>query len=229
MPDSSPIWPLTRWESAWHILFPLSCPFCGCKLKIPRRVCEACEKEVHVGRKEVRLQVGNRPFHVYAPFFYQDQVRAAFLRYKFYNRPDLYRFFGDVMAGTLSFLREEQTVITWIPVSLQRKKQRGYDQSELLARRMGKVWKRPALPLLLKKKDNKTQHELSKKERLLNVKGVYEAQGEITGKRILLIDDILTTGSTMQEAASVLSKSGADHVTGVVAAIRGCNQPGRIL
>ena len=143
---------------------------------MPRRVCEACEKEVHVGRKEVRLQVENQPFHVYAPFFYQDQVRAAFLRYKFYNRPDLYRFFGDVMAGTLSFLREEQTVITWIPVSLQRKKQRGYDQSELLARRMGKVWKRPASPLLLKKKDNKTQHELSKKERLLNVKGVYEAQ-----------------------------------------------------
>ena len=166
---------------------------------------------------------------MYAPFFYQDQVRAAFLRYKFYNRPDLYRFFGDVMAGTLSFLREEQTVITWIPVSLQRKKQRGYDQSELLARRMGKVWKRPASPLLLKKKDNKTQHELSKKERLLNVKGVYEAQGEITGKRILLVDDILTTGSTMQEAASVLWKNGADHVTGVVAAIRGCNQPGRIL
>src|SRR5699024_3264493 len=103
-----------------------------------------------------------------------------------------------------------QTVITWIPVSLQRKKQRGYDQSELLARRMGKVWKRPASPLLLKKKDNKTQHELSKKERLLNVKGVYEAQGEITGKRILLVDDILTTGSTMQEAASVLWKNGAD-------------------
>ena len=94
---------------------------------------------------------------------------------------------------------------------------------------MGKVWKRPASPLLLKKKDNKTQHELSKKERLLNVKGVYEAQGEITGKRILLVDDILTTGSTMQEAASVLWKNGADHVTGVVAAIRGCNQPGRIL
>lgn len=196
---------------------------------MPRRVCEDCEKKVHIGRKEVRLQVENQPLTVYTPFFYQDQVRAAFLRYKFYNRPDLYRFFGDVMAGTLSFLREEQTVITWIPVSLQRKKQRGYDQSELLARRMGKVWKRPASPLLLKKKDNKTQHELSKKERLLNIKGVYEAQGEITGKRILLVDDILTTGSTMQEAASVLWKNGADHVTGVVAAIRGCNQPGRIL
>lgn len=131
---------------------------------MPRRVCEDCEKKVHIGRKEVRLQVENQPLTVYAPFFYQDQVRAAFLRYKFYNRPDLYRFFGDVMAGTLSFLREEQTVITWIPVSLQRKKQRGYDQSELLARRMGKVWKRPASPLLLKKKDNKTQHELSKKD-----------------------------------------------------------------
>lgn len=165
---------------------------------------------------------------MYAPFFYQDQVRAAFLRYKFYNRPDLYRFFGDVMAGTLSFLREEQTVITWFLFHCSAK-----NSGDMISRNYwpayGESMEAAASPLLLKKKDNKTQHELSKKERLLNVKGVYEAQGEITGKRILLVDDILTTGSTMQEAASVLWKNGADHVTGVVAAIRGCNQPGRIL
>ncbi len=197
---------------------------------MPRRVCETCEKDVHIGRKEVVLLAhGIQPFDVYAPFFYQDRVRAALVRYKFYNRPDLYRFFGDVMAATLCFLQEEEPVITWIPVSPQRKKQRGYDQSELLARRMGKMWHRPVEPLLLKKKDNKVQHELSKKERARNVKGVYGAQGDIVGKRILLVDDILTTGSTMQEAASVLWKEGAEHVTGVVAAIRGCNQPGRIL
>ena len=51
----------------------------------------------------VLLAHGIQPFDVYAPFLYQDRVRAALVRYKFYNRPDLYRFFGDVMAATLCF------------------------------------------------------------------------------------------------------------------------------
>ena len=112
--------------------------------------------------------------------------------------------------------------ITWVPVSPWRKFTRGYDQSELIAGAVGRELGITPLPLLKKVRHNRQQSRIKGAPgRRANVLGVYrETDGnQIAGKRILLVDDILTTGSTAGEAARVLLTAGAKEVhCGVVAA-----------
>ena len=106
-------------------------------------------------------------------------------------------------------------VLTWIPVSRLRKLRRGYDQGELLAKTVGRELGMTPTPLLRKVRHNRPQSGIhGEAERRANVLGVYRlTQGvEIAGKRILLLDDILTTGATAGEAARVLKTAGAKEV-----------------
>ena len=106
-------------------------------------------------------------------------------------------------------------MVTYVPVSKKRKQERGYDQSYLLARETCRHWSVAPETLLQKTKDNVAQSSLSsREERQKNVVGAYVAVNEdkIKGQRILLIDDILTTGATPREAARVLREAGAAKV-----------------
>ena len=91
-------------------------------------------------------------------------------------------------------------------------KQRGYDQSVLLAKEVSKLTGIPCRTDILEKtKHNRTQHNLSAKEREANVRGAYRAEGAAR-LRILLLDDIVTTGATAVECAKMLYRNGADYV-----------------
>ena len=108
-----------------------------------------------------------------------------------------------------------------IPLDEKRLKWRGFNQAEEIAKELSKSLKIPlVLNCLIKKKETLPQVQLSEEERKENVKGVYtcQNQNEISGKKILLVDDIYTTGSTMTEAARNLKESGAKEVWGVVVA-----------
>ena len=105
--------------------------------------------------------------------------------------------------------------ITWVPVSARRKRERGYDKVELLAKVVGKELARDPVPLLKKVRHNRPQSGISgMKERRANALDAYrEINPEaIAGKRILLLDDIITTGATAGECAKVLRKHGAIEV-----------------
>ena len=147
------------------------------------------------------------------------------LRYKFCNARSYGHSYGRLLA--MKLLREYPQgfdCLTWVPVSRLREFRRGYDQVELLAKAVGRELGISPVPLLKKVRHNRPQSGLHGAEkRRANVLGAYRviAPAGVAGKRILLLDDILTTGSTAGECARVLLTAGAKEVhCAVIAAAR---------
>jgi len=112
-------------------------------------------------------------------------------------------------------------ILVPIPLSKRKMKIRGFNQSEEIAKKLSEKLKIPLFgDCLIKVKENLPQMELSEKERQENIKGVFEVRSKekILGKKILLIDDVYTTGATMEEVAKILKEAGAKEVWGVVVA-----------
>lgn len=151
-----------------------------------------------------------------AIWYYEGNVRRSLLRFKFYRAPQLANGYGRLLAAKLSQeLPQGVDYITWVPVSTRRRLKRGYDQAELLARALAREWKVPIVRTLKKVHHNPPQSGITSPEaRRANVLGVYVPAGKasIAGKRVLLVDDIFTTGSTCEECASVLSAMGAKEI-----------------
>ena len=199
-------------ESLVSLLFPPRCAFCG-KPGV-RGVCPACEKALPYCKTPLheRAEIGA----CLAPLKYEGIVRDALLRYKFHGGQSSSAGFGGILAqATAEHFGGQFDLVTYVPVSKKRKQERGYDQSYLLAREMCRLWDTRPETLLQKMKNNPAQSSLtSREERKKNVAGAYAAVNEekIRGKRILLVDDILTTGATLREAAGVLRAAGAENV-----------------
>ena len=193
-------------ESLASLLFPPRCAFCG-KPGV-HGVCSECEKALPYCKTPLheRAEIGA----CLAPLKYEGIVREALLNYKFHAGQSRCTGFGDVLAQAVAeHFGGEFDIVTYVPVSKKRKQERGYDQSYLLARETCRHWSVAPETLLQKTKDNVAQSSLSsREERQKNVVGAYVAVNEdkIKGQRILLIDDILTTGATLREAARVYGK-----------------------
>ncbi len=100
-----------------------------------------------------------------------------------------------------------------VPLSIKGLRERGFNQSLLIARIVSKKISAPLLmDILLKKKETPPQVGLSAKERLLNLKNAFEVNRDIKGLRLLLVDDVMTTGATVTECSKVLMKAGAKEV-----------------
>jgi len=154
-----------------------------------------------------------------APLYYKGAVRSALHRYKFNGASGYAKVFAKLMAQAITDSGVPADVITWIPCSFFRRWSRGYDQSEKLARAVSKYLNIPAQKLLTKKRHAKSQTKMADASaRLENVRGAFAASSEVFGKRVLLIDDIYTTGATMEECRQVLLNAGAIDVTGCILA-----------
>ncbi len=197
------------------LLFPEKCVLCR---KILQKgevdLCHRCR----IDSPECPISKIKYPFldKWTALWYYEGNVRGSLLRYKFSGRRAYAASYGRMLA--MKLLRENRIdvdIITWIPISDKRKRKRGFDQVELLAEKMSEELSIPVIPLLRKLRDNPPQSGITgEAQRRANVLGVYEAihTNEIIGKRILLLDDILTTGATAGEAARVLLTAGAERV-----------------
>ena len=131
--------------------------------------------------------------------------------------------YADFIAKSIDENAISCDIISWVPVSTRRLRERGYDQSEIIARALADVLDIPCVKLLCKTKENKRQSSLnSKQERKRNVAGVYRciAKEELIGNRILLVDDIVTSGETISEAAKMLRKSGCTEIYAAAVALR---------
>ena len=105
-----------------------------------------------------------------------------------------------------------------VPLYPSRKRERGYNQSRILAEEVSKTISVPlAEKVLIRKKKTKDQTHLSPEERERNVKGAFVVRANLTlqGKKVILVDDVITTGSTLKECARVLKEAGAREVVGV--------------
>ena len=195
-------------------LFPRKCVLCRKILpKEETDLCRACrvdQPEYPFGKKKVP--------HIdalTAVWMYEGDVRKSIHRYKFGGARHYADVYGRLLAMRILRDLPEAEVITWVPVSRKRKRERGYDQVELLAEAVSRELGIPREALLEKFRDNRANSGLkTPAERRANVLGVYKVPegADIRGKRVLLLDDIVTTGATASECARVLLTAGAKEV-----------------
>ena len=208
-------------QTILDLLFPHKCPFCG-KIQDTADICPKCKEKLPWIDGAEALREGPGGLRCAGVVWYEDTVRDALLRLKFGGASDLAEPLGGLVAQCAAerFGGEFDTV-TWVPISRKRLRKRGYDQAELLARSACRLWDTKPVRLLNKTTDNPAQsgiHDAA--ARRANVLGVYEATGEVAGKRVLLIDDICTTGATLTECIRVLEEAGAVQVVCAAAALK---------
>lgn len=206
-------------DALLDLLFPPKCPFCR-KVQDAPGMCPACEKSLPWTDEAHGLRTLRGGLLCAAPLWYEDSVREAIRRFKFHGGVSAAKPLGELIAqAAAERLSGEFDTVAWVPVSARRLRQRGYDQSRLLAENACRLWGVEPELLLRKVRDNPAQSSLdSAEDRWRNTQGVYEAAGEPAGKRILLIDDVCSTGATLVSAAETLLAAGAAGVVCAVAA-----------
>ena len=206
------------------LIYPPRCPFCRRLLrKKETPVCPDCMRSLQrVPESAQRRDLKNIELAV-APLYYEGEVRASLLRYKFRG----VTAYARAYAGFLQKCIDENEIscdsITWVPLSKRRLRTRGYDQAELLARELAALTGLPCERLLVKTVNNRAQSQTGNAEaRKANAAGVYACPcpEKAAGKRILLVDDIITTGATVTECARVLKEAGCGAVFAAAAATR---------
>ena len=156
----------------------------------------------------------------YSAFLYDGAVRGAILKFKFAGYGNFARIFAKYLATVAKKNELEFDIVTFAPMSKNSLKERGYNQAELLAERFCDILKcgDKLCNTIAKIKETERQEKLGRKERKTNLIGSYKCVADVKGKRVLVIDDIKTTGATLNECAKVLKRSGAVKVIGLTLA-----------
>ena len=202
-------------EGILDLLYPPKCAFCGTLItREDRGICPACLRDLP--RTGGLKRTADFVTGVTAPLYYEGIVRNAVLRYKFNGAPARGEVYGKMIADELRTAEKTDfDIVTWAPLSSRRLRSRGYDQARLLAETAAGELGLPCERLLRKVRHTRPQSGIDAPEaRRANVSGVYIAEEEhlAEGKRVLLIDDIITTGATVSECARILLLDGAESV-----------------
>lgn len=198
----------------WDILFPRKCIFCKALLKEDETdLCKTCRTEA----PDFTSSKNNIPFVAgwTAVWYYRDNVRHSFHRYKFRNALSYAEPYGRFLAMRILQMNIEFDQLSWVPVSFWRRFSRGYDQVLLIAQSVAKELDVPLVRTLKKVRHNPAQSGISDpSQRKANVIGAYSVRpdADIANKTIILIDDVITTGSTVSECAKTLLTAGAKEV-----------------
>ena len=215
----------TIYKSIVNLFFPECCPVCGRALSdYEYHLCTECfeamprvaERDGHMVDEEL-LFIGARSV-VSAKSMFQYNRASAYANIikdiKYHNRPQL----GEWLARKFA---EEQMTKGWfddidmiVPVPLHFSKlvKRGYNQSDYIAKGISQVTSIPVVQAVVASKPHKTQTSQSAEARRLNVCGVFSIGCDVSDKRILLVDDVITTGATMSECCDVLRQAGAGDI-----------------
>lgn len=201
------------------LLYPPKCPFCGRILEQGEEGwCAACQEGLPWTEPGESKPVDFCDACL-SPLWYRDGVREGVHRYKFGGAQAHAKLFGELMAQCLQDRWEEPAdLITWTPLHAKRHRERGYDQAELLARRVGELAVLPVERTLKKTRATSVQSLSTEDEaRRINAMGAYQAVPglDLTGKRVVLVDDVATSGATLSECAAALRQAGAESVVGL--------------
>ncbi len=149
------------------------------------------------------------PQHVWQLYSYTGSIKQLLWKYKFEQKRSACVMMAKVFDEQLPYL--DQCVVTWVPTDPRRLRQRGFDHAKLLAIELAKK-RNLTYCDLLKRNRHSMQHGLTREQRLQNINGLYSADQRSNGQKILLVDDIITTGATISECSRQLHKAGASSV-----------------
>lgn len=207
-------WELRRAAAAFFM--PNRCPFCDELIGMRGMWCERCFNRLRL------YEGGDSPAALdgfSAACLYTGRARTAVLRLKkgYYRYPA--DAFAVIIAENARELIANADIITSVPSSRRRRKELGYAQSELIAKLVAEIARKPYRRLLKAAPHRQEQKRLSAEERWKNAQGSFKALPKCSiaaGKNVLIIDDVCTTGATLSAAASIIRKSGAESVSGAV-------------
>ena len=198
-----------------RLLFPPKCVLCGRLLQDRQTdLCHDCR--IHAPIAPIPHKKLPRLDRWTAVWYYESDIRNSIIRFKFYNARSYAQTYGRMLAMELT--KAEMTdfdILSWIPVSPLRRFFRGYDQCELLAQAVAEELNVQPLPLLKKVRHNRPQSRIKDDAaRRANVLGAYRVNDPkiVSSNRILLLDDVITTGATAGECARMLWLAGAKSV-----------------
>ena len=199
----------------FRIIFPPKCVLCRKLLSSQQTdLCHECRSKAPAFTRAKR----NIPFIAHWPalWYYKDDVAKSIRRFKFGNLRSYAESYARMLVAKLpEDYIEHCDILTWVPVSFLRKLRRGYDQSALLAKALGHEISIEPIAVLKKIRHTPPQSGMgSAAKRRANVLGAYKVRShaDIAGKRILLLDDVVTTGATASECARTLLTAGAKEV-----------------
>jgi ComF family protein len=183
------------------------CPFC-LKLTTDYKTCPSCRKKYHL----------NGLISIY---YFEPTIKRVIYQYKYRRSKDIANFLIKISIEKLKkSLPQDIDMTIPIPLHILSKSKRGFNQSEIFTKELAKKFNlKYSNKILSKTKLTRTQSKLSREERENNVKGSFRSR-TVNNHNILLVDDVFTTGSTMDEAAKTLKKSGAKQVWGLTIAKR---------
>ncbi len=222
------------------IIYPVRCPICkkvvsskeiriceDCRKKLPyiqEPRCKKCSKPIMIEEKEYCKDCEHKKYHFikgYSLWIYDEVMRQSLADFKYHNKKENARFYSSEILLQFEKQMERMSVDAIVPVPIHKSKyrERSYNQAEILAKEIGRKMEIPVISdLLIRTKKTLPQKQLSDKERLKNLEEAfainplhYEVHSDRL-KKILLVDDIYTTGSTIEACTKVLIQHGFHEV-----------------
>ena len=196
------------------LIYPPKCAFCGKLLrKDETDLCGKCRRTLPEISGPIKR--GENFRQCWSVYDYEGAVVDSIHRFKFGGMQQYAQVYGRLIAMMLLRCKVEFDVLTWVPISKKRRRKRGYEQTLLIAKTVAAELGCDCVQTLKKVKDNPPQSlQKSAANRRGNVLNAYQAvhPERFSGKRVLLIDDIITTGATLGECSKTLRMAGAAQV-----------------
>ncbi len=205
------------------IIYP---PVCGICDKINKKsLCKKCEIKIKPYQINEIEKIKNKSFDYQIKILkYENIIRDKIINYKFNEKAYLYKTFAKIILKNkkiYGFLKKYD-IIMCVPMHIKKKMLRGYNQSELIAKELAKKLQiEKQFNNLVKIKDTKKQSTLTKEQRKINLKNAFQIKNseKVKNKKVILFDDIYTTGSTVEECSKVLKRVGVSSIAVVTLAI----------
>jgi len=177
-------------------------------------ICNGCESKIKFINKSYYIIKENKRYKCYIIAKHDDIIKKLVLSLKYFNNYLAAELLGNYMGDLIEKEALKVDIITFVPISKNVRRKRGYNQAKLLAQIASSKTNKPCLDLLEKVKETKDQIGLDKEERWSNVCDCFKFNEKfcIKGKNILLIDDVITTGATAVNCVKLLKKFGAGRV-----------------
>ena len=201
-------------------IYPNICEICNRKINNENYICDECISNIlQKNSGKTRNSTGNYDIIYLAK--YKD-IKRYIINYKFNSKKYIGKMFIKLFISRIDLLKLKFDYVISVPLSKEKKKIRGYNQSEYIAKKVAENYNKQFVDLLYKNRNNVNQSSLGKEERKENIKGIFSlnkfVKEDLENKNILLIDDVYTTGATIDECIKIIKeKINCNIIVGIIA------------